>query len=126
MKKRVLFIEDEDDIREIATVALGVVGGMDVVAVSSGEAGVAEAARQKFDAVIVDWRMPGMDGLATLKELRKTNSKEELPVVLLTANSMPKEVEPFQAEGVNAIVGKPFDPMTLAEQICALLGWSSC
>ena len=68
--------------------------------------------------------MPGMDGPTTFRELRKNPGTAKIPVLLLTAKVQASDQRRFADLGVDAVLFKPFDPMTLSTQIAAALGWS--
>ncbi len=123
MSKRILIIDDEDDIREVAQVSLEAVQGWQVLTVRSGKEGLARAAAERPDAILLDVMMPEMDGPATLQELRANPATESIPVVFLTAKVQPADRRRFASLGVQAVISKPFDPLRLAEQISAALGW---
>jgi CheY-like chemotaxis protein len=61
--------------------------------------------------------MPGMDGPATLTQLRKNPQTTAIPVLFMTARAQTREVEHFIALGAQGVISKPFDPMTLASQV---------
>jgi len=75
------------------------------------------------DAILLDVMMPGMDGPSTFRELRKNPATAHIPVLLLTAKVQSSDQRRFADLGVEAILFKPFDPMTLASQIATVLGW---
>ena len=74
MVRRVLIIDDEDDIREVAALSLESVAGWEVIRASSGVEGLARAAEYQPDAILLDVMMPGMDGPTTFRELRKNSA----------------------------------------------------
>jgi CheY-like chemotaxis protein len=117
----VLIIDDEADIRRVAHLSLARIGGMDVLDASSGIEGAAKAAAEAPDAILLDVMMPGLDGPATLHALRADPRTADIPVVFLTAKAMPDEVARLLAMGVRGVLNKPFDPMTLPEQLRAAL-----
>src|ERR1700691_5548062 len=121
--RKILIIDDEDDIREVASLSLETVAGWEVIKASSGAQGLARAAEQHPDAILLDVMMPGMDGPTTFKELRKNPATARIPVLLLTAKVQGNDQRRFADLGVNAVLFKPFDPMTLSEQISSALGW---
>ena len=123
MSHHILIIDDEDDIREVAALSLETVAGWDVVTANSGAQGLLRAAEHQPDAVLLDVMMPGMDGPTTFRELRKNPATARIPVVLLTAKVQSNDQRRFADLGVNAILFKPFDPLTLAQQISDALGW---
>lgn len=124
MPRRVLIIDDEDDIREVAALSLESVAGWEVIRASSGVEGLARAAEYQPDAILLDVMMPGMDGPTTFRELRKNAATARIPVLLLTAKVQATDQRRFADIGVNAILFKPFDPLSLAAQISAVLGWN--
>jgi len=123
MSHRILIIDDEDDIREVAALSLETVAGWDVVTANSGAKGLLRAVEHLPDAVLLDVMMPGMDGPTTFRELRKNPVTAHIPVILLTAKVQSNDQRRFADLGVNAILFKPFDPLTLAQQIADALGW---
>jgi CheY-like chemotaxis protein len=123
MRRRILLIEDEAHIREIAQISLERAGGFEVLTAASGEEGVRLAARERPDAVLVDVMMPGMDGPATVQQLRRDDRTAAIPVVFLTAKIQPPERERLLSLGVAGIVPKPFDPLELPASVAAALGW---
>lgn len=124
MARRILIIDDEDDIREVAALSLQTVAGWDVIVANSGAQGVARASEQLPDAILLDVMMPGMDGPTTYRELRKNPATASIPVLLLTAKVQGSDQRRFADLGVNAVLFKPFDPLTLSTQIANALGWS--
>jgi len=123
--RRILIIDDDDDVREVAALALEAVGGVDVVSASSGAEGIELAEAERPDAILLDVMMPGMDGPATFRVLRGRDETRMLPVVLLTAKAQRDDRRRFEALGVDAVLTKPFDPMRLADDVSAALGWTS-
>jgi CheY-like chemotaxis protein len=124
MSRKVLIIDDEDDIREVAALSLESVAGWEVIVANSGAQGLARAAEQQPDAILLDVMMPGMDGPTTFRELRKNPATAGIPVVLLTAKVQNSDQRRFADLGVEGVLHKPFDPMTLSTQIADALGWS--
>ena len=124
MARKVLIIDDEDDIREVAALSLESVAGWVVVTASSGAQGLARAQEHKPDAILLDVMMSGMDGPSTFRELRNNPLTANIPVLLLTAKVQNSDQRRFADLGVEAVLFKPFDPMTLSAQIASVLGWS--
>ncbi|MBK4729788.1 response regulator [Oxynema sp. CENA135] len=122
--KRILVIDDEDDIREVAQLSLEMVGGWQVLTASSGPEGIEVASQQKPDAILLDVMMPELDGPSTFKKLQNNPETAKIPVILLTAKVLSADRQRFAELGVTAIVAKPFDPMNLATQVAELLGWN--
>ena len=124
MSHRILIIDDEDDIREVAALSLETVAGWEVAVASSGAQGLVRAAEYNPDAILLDVMMPGMDGPSTFRELRRNPITAGIPVLLLTAKVQSNDQRHFADLGVAAILFKPFDPMTLSAQIAEVLGWN--
>lgn len=120
---RILIIDDEDDIREVAALSLESVAGWEVVVAASGPQGLARAIEHQPDAILLDVMMPGMDGPSTFRELRKNPATAKIPVLLLTAKVQSSDQRRFADLGVEGVLFKPFDPMTLHQQVSAALGW---
>jgi CheY-like chemotaxis protein len=123
MAHKILIIDDEEDIREVAALSLETVAGWNVVTANSGAQGLARAIEHQPDAILLDVMMPGMDGPTTFRELRKNPATASIPVLLLTAKVQASDQRRFADLGVQAILFKPFDPLTLAQQISNVLGW---
>jgi CheY-like chemotaxis protein len=115
--EQVLYVDDDDDIREVAEMALTAVAGLKVCACSSGEEALTQARACRPQLILLDVMMPGMDGPTTLAALREDPELADTPVVFLTAKIQPAEVERYRSLGAADVIGKPFDPMTLGEQL---------
>jgi CheY-like chemotaxis protein len=122
--KRILIVDDEDDIREVAQVSLELVGGYEVLTASSGRAGLSLAREAHPDAILLDVMMPQMDGPATLLELRADPATRDIPVVFLTANTQSTQRQQLAQLGAAGILSKPFDPLKLASDVAAVLHWN--
>jgi CheY-like chemotaxis protein len=123
MSKRVLLIDDEDDIREVAGMSLETVAGWTTMAARSGREGIKMAAEQQPDAILLDVMMPDMDGPSTFRNLQESATTKSIPVIFLTAKAQTREQRGFRELGAHGVISKPFDPLTLADQISELLGW---
>jgi two-component system, OmpR family, response regulator len=114
---RILYVEDEPDIRMVAQMALEAVGGFTVIACASGSEALAAAPSAGADLLLLDVMMPGMDGPSTLKALRDLPATAETPVIFMTAKVQATEVAQYMALGALDVIHKPFDPMELSAQI---------
>lgn len=121
MSKRILVVEDDDAIRDIARMTLEALGGHTVLAVDSGQRALAEAEAFAPDLLLLDVQMPEMDGPETLVRLRERQSLAGLPAAFLTAATQPREVDRYRRLGVEDVIAKPFDPALLCERVAALL-----
>ncbi len=115
--KKILHVEDDEDIQAIALIALETMGGFEVMQCSSGRDAVDKAPAFQPDLYLLDAMMPGMTGLETLAELRKNGSLGDVPAIFMTAKAQSSEVSEFLDSGALGVITKPFDPMTLADQI---------
>lgn len=113
---RILYIDDEPDIREVAQMALELAAGFDVRTAASGEEGLHQAAAWRPDLILLDVMMPGMDGPTVLKKLQDNPETASIPVVFITARTQAQEVAALQALGARGVIAKPFDPMGLGDQ----------
>jgi CheY-like chemotaxis protein len=118
--KKILYVEDETDIQTVAKLALETVGGFEVMICSSGAEALEKAPLFKPDILLLDVMMPGMDGPDTLVALLSNESMKTTPAIFLTAKAMPAEVERYKKLGALDVIPKPFDPMTLADQVKAI------
>ncbi len=118
---KALIIDDEDDVRQVVRLSLGRVGGMDVVDAPSGATGIALALETNPDFILLDLMMPEMDGVETLGRLRGDVRTASIPVIFLTAKALPSEIERLRKLGALEVIVKPFDPMTLSDELRAIL-----
>jgi CheY-like chemotaxis protein len=123
--RRILIIDDEDDIREVAALSLEAIAGWEILTASSGAEGMAIAANAaiKPDAILMDVMMPEVDGPTTFGLMQKDPAIAGIPVLLLTAKVQGVDQRRFANLGVKAVLFKPFDPLTLSQQISEALGW---
>lgn len=118
---RLLCADDEADIREILGLSLALDPRIHAECVASGAELLERAASEPFDAFVVDGMMPGLDGYETCRRLKADPRTAAIPVVFLTAKTQRAERERALGEGALACLTKPFDPMTLAVELMAVL-----
>lgn len=121
--QKILYVEDEPDIQAIAEMSLQVVGGFDVALCSSGDEALEKAEGIAPDLILLDVMMPGMDGPTTLKKLREIEALNDVPIVFMTAKAMTAEIAELKELGAVDVIPKPFDPMSLPDQVRAI--WAS-
>lgn len=125
MSRRLLVVDDEEAIREIVAISLEAVGGYEVITARSGEEALVRASTDRPDAILLDVMMPGLDGPTTLSRLQALPETRDIDVVLLTAKAQVTErAQLAQLPGVAGVIAKPFDPMTLPDQVSKILGWA--
>lgn len=114
---RILLVEDEIDIRMVARLALQDVGGFQVEVCGSGDEALEKAPQFRPELILLDVMMPEPDGPATLKALAGQPESATTPVVFVTAKVQSHEIEEYLRLGAVDVIVKPFDPMTLADQV---------
>jgi CheY-like chemotaxis protein len=119
--RKVLVVDDDDDIREITGVALELVGGWQVLDTDRGTTALTMAADEQPDLVLLDVMMPDLDGPTTFRRLQEDPRTRHIPVILLTAKAQVGERRVWDDLAVLGVIAKPFDPMGLVEQIDRLL-----
>jgi CheY-like chemotaxis protein len=119
--RKVLLVDDEDDIRTIGNLSLSRVGGWQTVLASSGAEAVTKAAAEQPDLILLDVMMPGMDGPTTFGRLRADPATAATPVIFMTAKVQKQEVARYLELGAVGVIAKPFDPMTLPGEIRRLV-----
>jgi two-component system OmpR family response regulator len=118
--QRVLYVEDDPDIREVALLALEAIGGYTVCACESGRQAVLRAAEFAPDIVLLDVMMPGLDGPQTLAALRALPALAATPVAFMTARVDEHDRAAYAALGAAGLIEKPFDPMQLSDTVAAV------
>jgi CheY-like chemotaxis protein len=124
MSKRILIVDDEDDVRAIAQLGLEMGANWTVLAASSGREALEMAAIEQPDAILLDMMMPDMDGRETLNKLKADPKTQDIPVILVTAKVQPSDQSSFADLDVAAVLAKPFRPLQLADQIRDALAWA--
>jgi CheY-like chemotaxis protein len=123
-KRRILVVDNEDYIQEVAQICLETIAGWDVITAGSGKEGIQMAAMAQPDAILLDVMMPDMDGIATFKALQADPRTQHIPVILLTAKIQASDRHQYAELGMCAAIAKPFEPLELATQIATALGWT--
>lgn len=121
--RRILVIDDEAAIQEIIQACLEDLGGWDVLVATSGSQGLLLAASEPLDGILLDVSMPEMNGFETLQKLQENLTTQKIPVTLLTARVQPEDKEQFAQLGIAGLILKPFNPLTLVEQVAEVFGW---
>ena len=118
----ILYVDDEDDIREIVTLSLELDPNMQVTTAASGAEAIEQVRSGRYDLLMLDVMMPGMDGPATLGALREEHGEALPPVLFCTARTQAEDVRAYHDLGAKGVIEKPFDPMSLAETVKGHLG----
>ncbi|QUY46213.1 response regulator [Acaryochloris marina] len=122
--KTLLCIDDDVCTVYVIRVALETTAGWQVLGALSGSEGLTMAIAQPPDAILLDLKMPLMTGMETLLELKKIPTTQNIPIVFLTGRPDLAKQHQYAGLGVQAIITKPFDVLTLAHQISAALDWA--
>ena len=115
--QRILLVDDDEDIRRVGALALERVGGFDVEICASGAEALQKAPVFEPDLVLLDVMMPEMDGIAVFEALSEHSDISDIPVVFITAKAQKPEIARYLVVGAIGVIKKPFDPMTLADEI---------
>ncbi len=124
MTKRILIVDDEEAIRELACACLEDLRGWEAIVAASGREGLLKAEANPLDAILLNVSMPEMDGFRFFAELQDNPVVHAIPVILLTAKVLADDRVRFTQMGVAGVSTKPFDPVELSEQVAEILGWS--
>jgi CheY-like chemotaxis protein len=124
MTRRILVVDDDAMLREVAQTALELVGGWRVSTARSGDQAQQQARIERPDAILLDVMMPGLDGPTTVNALRADPATRDIPIIFLTAKVPSDDLGEWQSLRLAGVIPKPFDPMTLAADMAALLGWA--
>src|SRR5262249_35813992 len=120
-RKRILLIEDEDDLAQSIRHNLEREGGFAVVVARSGELGLAAARERTFDLVLLDLMRPGADGLEICRSLRSQPSTSRIPIVILTARIEESDRIVGLEIGADDYLAKPFSMKELLARVRAHL-----
>lgn len=114
---KILYVEDDPDIRVIARIALEDIGGFDIRSCGCGPEALEAIAHYRPDFLLLDVTLPDMDGPTLLGHLRRTSNGAAAPVIFMTARVQKSEVARYLALGAIDVIAKPFDPLTLPAKI---------
>ena len=120
--KKILIIDDDEDILEVAQLTFETVSGWQVLTATSGSEGIVKAQTEQPDAILLDVMMPKMDGIATFNQLQSNPTTQNIPVIFLTAKVQSIDKRKFATLQVAGTIAKPFDPMQLTNQVEEILG----
>ena len=115
--QRVLVVDDDDNIRELAQMGLEGMTDWKVDISSSGAQALLKASAEKPDVIILDQTMPNMDGVQTFQKLKENPLLCKIPVIMMTGKAKPLEIKRFLEIGFAGVIPKPFDPINLCDDI---------
>ena len=114
---RFLVVDDSSTMRRIIINTLNKLGYQDVVEASNGREGMDRVTDGAVDLVITDWNMPEMNGIDFIRSLRALEGKQQLPVLMVTAEAKKENIIAAAQAGANGYVVKPFTAATLDEKL---------
>ena len=117
LKMKILVVDDFATMRRIISNVFRQLGFDNIVDAEDGTKALQVLESDKIDFVITDWNMPEMSGLDLLKAIRAKTEKNDLPVLMVTAEALQENIIAAARAGVNNYIVKPFDANTLAEKI---------
>ena len=118
--RRILHVDDDEEILELVKLSLELVGGFDLRQFSSADRAIAQLGSVQADLVLLDVMMPGTDGPGLLRIIRQTPGFERIPAVFMTARAEASVNRTLEGDAVLGVVTKPFDPMILPSQLLRL------
>jgi two-component system chemotaxis response regulator CheY len=121
VSRTVLAVDDSSSIRQMVKLAL-TAGGYNVVLAVDGNDGLAQARSFRADLVLTDLNMPGMNGLALIREIRKLPAYQGVPVLFLSTESTAELKQEARAAGATGWIVKPFQQDQLVAAIRRVLG----
>ena len=120
---KVLYLEDDPHISEVAMIAMRDIGGLDVIRCETGADAISQIESFQPDLLLFDVMLPDMDGPQTLDKIRNLSGFEKTPVVFMTAKAQVQEQKRYMELGALTVIVKPFDAMMLAVQLRSV--WSA-
>jgi len=121
MSRTILAVDDSVSIRQMVKLALNR-GGYEVVSAEDGNDGLAKARATKADMVITDLNMPGMNGIALIKEIRKLPAYTGVPIIFLTTESDAALKAEAKSAGATGWIVKPFQGEQLLAAVRKVIG----
>src|SRR5258708_40253897 len=115
--RRIMYIDDEPDVRKVAKISLELVGGYTLCLCDSGKEALGKAESFEPDLIVLDVMMPEMDGPTTLAALRKIEAISSTPVIFMTAKAQSTEIARYRNLGAADVITKPFQALKLPDQL---------
>jgi len=120
--KTIMCVDNEEDILDVVSMSLELLGDYTVVRCDSGRQALSEIDQGRPDLVLMDVMMPELDGPSTMRQMHRLPGKCDLPVIFMTAHVQPDKQRALLDMGAVACISKPFDSTTLVETIASI--WS--
>ena len=116
MSKRILVVEDHEDNRQILRDLLGS-AGYEMIEAGNGEAGVAAAAAEHPDLILMDIQLPILDGYEATRQIKSDPALSAIPIIVVTSYALSGDEEKARIAGCDAYVAKPYSPRQLLARI---------
>ena len=121
MSKRILVVEDQEDLRGVLrTLLTG--SGYSVLEAVDGRDGISKVKSERPDLILMDIQMPVLDGYAATREIKADPELNPIPIVAVSSFAMRGDEEKARAAGCDHYVTKPYSPMQLLRLVRAILG----
>jgi two-component system, OmpR family, response regulator len=120
---RILYVDDEPDLREIASIAFSLEGDIVLETAEDGPKALEmlNSGAPLPDVILLDMMMPGMSGLELLQKFEESPDLTRIPVIFVTARAQKEEIKAFKEAGAIGVIAKPYDPMSLATEVRRLI-----
>lgn len=115
--KRILYAEDEPDVQTIVEMTIQAMSDYEIKICDNGKKLLDCVEDYNPNLILLDVMMPEMDGPTTFNNLQQNKNTKDIPVIFMTAKAQVHEVEKFKEIGALGVITKPFDPMSLCDEI---------
>jgi two-component system, cell cycle response regulator DivK len=121
MTKRILVVEDQEDLRDVLRTLL-TRSGYEMLEAADGEAGVAKAKAEQPDLILMDIQLPILDGYDATRQIKSDPNLAAIPIIAVSSFAMKGDEEKARAAGCDHYVTKPYSPVQLLKIIRGFLG----
>lgn len=115
--KKIIYAEDEPDLQTVVEMTVQAMSDFEMKICDNGKILLDCVEEYSPDLIMLDVMMPELDGPSTFNKLKEMEKLKNVPVIFMTAKAQVHEVEHFKSLGAIGVITKPFDPMTLCEEI---------
>jgi len=120
--KRILIVDDSENIRKLVKVILKIVGDYEYYEAEDGREGLEKTLKYKPDLIILDLIIPKIYGIELIRKIKAHEETKDIPIIILTSETTYEAVERAKEAGADVFMGKPFEPKDLRESVKELLG----
>ncbi len=119
-RKKILVVDDDKKNRYLISFLLKK-NGFEIITAINGLEGIEAAKEQQVDLIIMDIKMPKMNGYEAIKRIRRLKKYKSIPIIALTSYAMLKDKEKAMKAGCTGYISKPITPETFTEEVKKLL-----